>query len=135
MFGWNRRDTPDRGRPREVVDDRPFLRRHALGLSLTALVLAVLSMGVAPVRTHLDRRADIAGAEAELVELLALTSANAERIAALDTDAELERVARRDFLLVRPGEEIYQVLPPLLDPPAVPRGWPFGELGRRLGPS
>jgi cell division protein FtsB len=126
------------GRRRSGADDssssdgRPFLRRHALGLSLTALVVAVLSMGVAPVRTHVERRSEIASAESELAELVALTSANAERIAALDTDDELERVARQNFLLARPGEEIYQVLPPLRDPPAVPRGWPFDKLADRV---
>lgn len=134
MFGLGADGRRGRGSSDEGPgDDRPFFRRHALGLSLTALVLAVLSMGVAPVRTHVERRADIASAEAELAELVALTSANGERITALDTDEELERVARQDFLLARPGEEVYQVLPPLLDPPVVPRGWPFDDLAARVG--
>jgi hypothetical protein len=34
-----------------------------------------------------------------------------ERTEKLQTDAEIERLARRDYNLVRPGEEVYAVVP------------------------
>ena len=52
-------------------------------------------------------------------------SARARRQQHQESQAAGERVARRDFRLARPGEEIYQVLPAPLDPSVIPPGWPF----------
>ena len=43
----------------------------------------------------------------------------------LKTDEEVERLAREQYNLVRPGEESYAILPP--PPPKVelPQWWPF----------
>jgi cell division protein FtsB len=101
------------------------LRRH-LPVALTAVVvLGILALGIGPARMHLEREGEVRAAEAELERLTGLVESNAAQIEALDTDAELERVARRDFRLARPGEEIYQVLPAPLDPSVIPPGWPF----------
>ena len=101
-------------------------------LLVSVAMVGVLSLGFVPPRTYLERRSEIAEAEAQLVELVAANEADAARIAALDTDAELERVARRDFRLALPGEEVYRVLPPAVDPTTLPSGWPFDALARQL---
>ena len=99
-------------------------------LAVTLVVVGVLSLAVVPTRTYLERRGEIVEAERQLAQLTAANETDAARIAALDTDAELERVARRDFRLALPGEEVYRVLPPVLDPSSVPSGWPFDDLAR-----
>lgn len=109
------------------------LRRVALpALVLAVVTLGVLSLAVVPTRTYLERRGDIAEAEMQLAQLVSANEADAARIAALDTDEELERVARRNFRLALPGEEVYRVLPPVVDPAKVPSGWPFDGLLRQL---
>lgn len=126
MFGFDRRR---RGAPRPGAAPG---RRWMTPVALAVAVVGVLTLAIGPARAHLERTADIAAAEAELAELVAANRADAEAIAALDTDAELERVARNDYGLARPGEEIYVVLPPAVDPPMVPQGWPFTSVGLRL---
>lgn len=107
-------------------------RRLVVPAALAALVLFVLSLAVVPTRTYFDQRGQIAHAEERLGEMVEQNTRSAERIAALDTDDELERRARQDLRLARPGEEVYTVLPPPPPPPSVPGGWPFGELADRV---
>jgi cell division protein FtsB len=99
---------------------------------LAVLVMFVLSLAVVPTRTYFDQRGQIAHAEERLAELVDANARSAGRIAALDNDDELERRARQDLRLARPGEEVYTVLPPPPPPPLVPEGWPFGELPDRV---
>jgi len=51
-----------------------------------------------------------------------------ERIRLLNTDEEIERLARRDFNLVFPGEEAYAVLPPPPKAVSLPDAWPFNVI-------
>jgi cell division protein FtsB len=51
-----------------------------------------------------DARADLARVESEVAELRA-------DLELLQTDAEIERLAREDFDLVYPGEESYRIVP------------------------
>ena len=99
---------------------------------IAVAIVGVLSLAVVPTRTYLERRGEIAEAETRLAQLVSTNEADTARIAALESDAELERVARRDFRLALPGEEVYRVLPPVVDPASVPEGWPFDGLARRL---
>ena len=93
-----------------------------------AALCGVLAFAVFPTSTYLDQRADTSEAEERLSVLRAQNEAYEERIARLETDEEIERLAREQYNLVFPGEEAYAVLPaplPELDLPVV---WPFGEL-------
>jgi cell division protein FtsB len=99
---------------------------------LVAAVVAAISMAAVPARSHMARTADIGAAENVLAELVAMNEADAARVEALRTDDEVEHLARRDFGLAKPGEEIYHVLAPAVAPPRVPVGWPFNHLGLRL---
>jgi cell division protein FtsB len=107
-------------------------RRLVVPAALAVLVMFVLSLAVVPTRTYFEQRGQIALAEERLGEMVERNTRSAERIAALDTDDELERRARQDLRLARPGEEVYTVLPPPPPPPSVPGGWPFGELADRV---
>ena len=99
---------------------------------LAATTVVVLAVGVLPTRSYLDKRAELDEVEAQLVSLQVANDDAAARAAQLDSDAEIERLARRDYGLAKPGEETYVVLPPPAEPVEVPDGWPFDKLQLRL---
>lgn len=95
--------------------------------------IAVLAVYVFPTRTWLDQRAAIAETETRLAELRAERHALEARLAELDTDAEIERIARSQYGLVLPGEEAYAVLPAPEAPVELPALWPFGTVAEVSG--
>jgi hypothetical protein len=50
----------------------------------------------------------------------------------LQTDAEIERLAREQYGYAKAGEEVYHLLPEARDPVRVPDSWPFEGLGSSL---
>jgi cell division protein FtsB len=130
-------------RPRDVGRGRHAAPRRGLGLGRTArrlvapavlavLTIGVLTLGAFPTRTLLDQRNTAAEAEAQLAELDAANDAARQEADALRTDAVIEQLARQEFGLAKPGEELYHVLPPAQDPVRVPGAWPFNGLGSTL---
>jgi cell division protein FtsB len=118
------RDRPGRRLPDAVTRwTRPLLL--AAGLVVTIAVLAVY---VFPTRTWLDQRAAIDDTSAELDQLEAERDALEARLDELDSDAEIELIARSQYGLVKPGEEAYAVLPAPEHPVVLPSVWPFGAL-------
>lgn len=95
-----------------------------LGL-LTATVLAGLALAVFPIQDLLAQRRDTGALEAELDALRTENDELAGRVAALQTDAEIERLAREEYNLVYPGEESYAILPVEPEASPVPAPWPF----------
>lgn len=82
-------------------------------LLVACMALAgVLFLAAYPARAYLaqnERRRDMA------VEVRTVEDENRrlqDEAQRLQTDAEVERLARRDYNLVRPGEEVYAVVPP-----------------------
>jgi cell division protein FtsB len=108
-------------------------RRLAWPVVFTVVVGAVLGFGVLPTRSYLDRREQVAAAEARLTELEHANAQAREQRDRLQTDAEVERLAREHYGLVREGEEAYQIVPPPQPPAPVPDVWPFERLNRSLG--
>jgi Septum formation initiator len=88
------------------------IRRGLLAGAGTILVLVVLGTFVFPTRTFLAQRQSIASAQEQLNALEEQRDALDDQAARLRDDAEIERMAREQFNLVRPGEEAYAVLPP-----------------------
>ena len=86
-------------------------------------IVAVLLVFVFPTRTYLDQRRQLALASQRLQTL---NSQNAEldgRVAKLQSNAEIERIARERYHLVRPGEQAFAILPaprPAVATPAPP---------------
>jgi len=108
------------------------MRRVIVPVLATALLLAVLVVGVFPTRRYLDQRAAIANASADLQQQTATNDTLQAQADRLQTDQEIERQAREQYGLVKPGEEAYHVLPDPQDPLKVPDVWPFSRLQQRL---
>ena len=93
-------------------------RRASWMAVLLVVALAITLAGIFPFRQMIAQHRQVATAEAQLA---ALTAENARLEAdrdALSTPAEIERVAREDLGLVRPGETGYLVeAPPTPGPP------------------
>jgi cell division protein FtsB len=107
-------------------------RRRVWVLLGVISVLAFLFLAVFPTRTYLEQRSATQRAEERRRVLQEQNELLQERVALLGTDEEIERLAREDYNLVRPGEEAYAVLPPPPPPLDLPDGWPFDRLEHRL---
>ena len=85
---------------------------HRLGLLAAGIgLVAVLLVFVFPTTTWLAQRHDRAVA-AQRVKVLDAANRRLEaRVRELHNDAEIERLARQQYDLVRPGEEAYAILP------------------------
>lgn len=88
-------------------------------LVLTVGVVGMLFLAVYPARTFWAQRTSIEQAQQELDELRAEGDRLEARARALDTDEEIERLARTHYDLVRPGEQVFAVLPPVETPPSL----------------
>jgi cell division protein FtsB len=107
--------------------------RHRI-IGGAVVIIAVLFIGVFPTRTYLAQKAAIARAE-EQVSVLAQENERLEdRIDALNSPEEIERMARADFEMVMPGERPYVVLPAPEPAVPLPRGWPFTGLADAFPP-
>ena len=88
------------------------------GAAMTTLLFLVLGAAfltqVVPYRQILDSQRQVKTARAELASLQEENARLTEDVAALGTDAEIEKLAREKLGYVRPGETAYIVL----DPPA-----------------
>jgi cell division protein FtsB len=81
-----------------------------------AALVVFLVAGVFPTRTYLHQRDEIASAEDKVAVLTTENAKLAARVEDLHSDAEIERLAREQYNLIRPGEEAYAILPGPADP-------------------
>ena len=105
-----------------------LLQGFVLPLMLALVLFAGLVYFIFPTTTWLDQRAEAAEVDEQWQALVAEQALLRQDIARMRTDEEIERIARRDFNFVFPGEEAYAVLPA---PPAaveLPTSWPFNML-------
>jgi cell division protein FtsB len=109
--------------------------RQRAGIAAAALaLLGVLALAVFPTQAYLAQRRHHDDLAAQAAELEATNQQLRDRAAQLQTDDEIERLARLQYHLVRPGEEAYVILPddtpPTTASPAPPvdpqpaRSWP-----------
>jgi cell division protein FtsB len=101
-------------------------------LLATVVAVVVLFVGVFPTRTFLAQRSAIARAEEQLEVLTAENERLDARADALHTADALERLAREEFDLIRPGERPYVVLDPDESGVELPAAWPFAGLAAAL---
>ncbi len=87
------------------------MRRRGWAVVAAVIAVGVLFVAVFPTRTWLSQRQELAATEQKVVVLAKLNAEMAARVQRLNTDAEIERLARQDYNLVRPGEEAYAILP------------------------
>jgi cell division protein FtsB len=88
------------------------LRRALWPLLASVVFVGVLFAGVFPTRTYLAQRASISHAEKQLSVLGQQNAELRQRAKQLQTDAEIERLAREQYNLVKPGEDAFAILPP-----------------------
>lgn len=87
-------------------------RRGVVVMAGLGLVLVVVLFAfVYPTRTFLQQREEVGAAERRLAVLEESTEALRRDNARLQSDAEVERRAREDYGLVRPGETPYVLVP------------------------
>ena len=85
-------------------------RRIALG-TLSTMVFLGLMAGVVPVRQYLEQQRRLDAARQRIDLLDEENRRLAARAEELRTDEEIERLAREQYSLVRPGEEAFALLP------------------------
>ncbi len=111
------------------------MRARRVGRTIAPLVAAVVVIGflflaVFPTRTYLAQRDATEDARARLALLDQENAALERRAADLRSDAEIERLARERYNLVRPGEEAFAVLPPPAPPTTTTTTVPPAPAGR-----
>lgn len=96
------------------------LRRPVLTLAPVAVLLAALAMftNIVPFREIVAQNREVAETRAYLETLQEANRRLEDRIGALNTPLEVERLAREQLGFVRPGEESFVVIEPE-KPPAV----------------
>ena len=97
-----------------------------------AVLALVVAIGMFPARAYLDQKEAIAETQTQLGQLRSDNQKTEDEVKRLDSDDEIERVARDQIGLVKPGEEVYHLLPAPQDPLIVPDQWPFDSLRKRL---
>lgn len=111
-------------------------RRRSLWILLTAVtVVAFLFIGVYPTRTYFGQRASLQRAQRQIDVLRSENDKLTQKADELNTDSEIEKLARERYNLVRPGEEAYAILPAPPAPIRLPPVWPFTGLAHKLDPS
>ena len=96
------------------------MRRAVWPFLLSVAVVGVLFLFVFPARTYLAQRNDLTAASTRLRVLSDNNKKLAAEAARLHDDSEIERLAREQYGLVKPGEEAYAILPSPTPPTTVP---------------
>jgi cell division protein FtsB len=78
---------------------------------VTLVTLVILLVGVFPTQALLQQRRDRVAEATQLRLLTRRNDALDAETRKLQTDAEIERLAREQYNLVKPGEEAYAMLP------------------------
>ena len=99
--------------------DRRRLRRTTLAVGLLVVLVVAVTALVSPLRQLLAQERRVSDTRRQITEFEASNGELSRRIRELETDIEIERLAREDLGLVRPGEEPYVLLPgdPATPPP------------------
>ncbi len=95
-----------------MIEQRRRTRVSGLLAIATLAAVVAVAAGIFPWRQIIDQRTSIELAEEKLEALRAENRLLAEEVAALSTDTEVERLAREQFGLVKPGEVGYVVVVP-----------------------
>ncbi len=93
---------------------RPVRRSTRFAAVLTALavlVVGVVLVGFYPTRTWLRQERAVHASERDLAVLREQNQALQDEATRLQDPAEIERLARAEYNLVRPGEEAYAIIP------------------------
>ncbi len=95
--------------------------RIALAFFGSIAVIALLAVTVFPTRLWMRQKSDLASVQNRVQILQRTNAALQQRVDELGTDSAIERIAREQHNLVKPGEDAFAVLPPAGDAPALTR--------------
>ena len=138
------KDGRRRDRPVGRVVDRPAGKgseRAASGrprarlvgaLVASVLCVGVLFVAVFPTRSYLAQRASVHQAQRRIDAIDRENQRLQRQARRLTTPDEIERLARAQYGLVRPGEQAYAILPAPKASIGLPELWPFTGLERLL---
>lgn len=106
------------------------LRRLVRAAAVLLVLVAVLFLAGFPARTYLEQRDAIASTNERLAVLRRSNKALSARAEELHDKEAVERLAREQYNLVRPGEEAYAILPgPEVPEPPKPKVGPKKDKG------
>jgi cell division protein FtsB len=97
----------------ERSEKKALPRKQRWGWVLALVLLGALALtvsGILPFRQLITQQNQVERTEVQLAAMQEQNRALSEDIEMLDTDAEIERLAREQFGLVRPGEVAYVVV-------------------------
>ena len=112
------------------------LPRALVVLLVAVAAVAIVFLFVLPGRTYLAQRRTLSASAQRTQALAKANAALDQRVALLQTDAEVERIARERYQLIKPGETPYAILPPQqpaapgAPPAATPKTSHRGLIGR-----
>ena len=112
--------------PDDTRETRRRKHRALYALYVTSAMVmgvAALAIYVFPTQTWLRQRRATAEISNKLNVIDAQTAQLGQEVRKLDTNAEIQRVARERFGLVFPGEKAFSVLPASV--PEFPPQWPY----------
>jgi cell division protein FtsL len=78
---------------------------------MSLIVVAILFLFVFPTRSFLSQRAQVSQAQHDLTVLRTQNARLAKEAAQLQTPAEIEKIAREQYFMTRPGEKAFAVIP------------------------
>ena len=112
-----------------------MMRRAFWPLMGSVALVGTLFLFVFPARTYLDQHRRLAATQQRMRVLAQRNSELTARVQQLNTDAEIERLARERYSLVKPGEEAYAILPspvPAAPPTPAKKSGPSRNWAERL---
>lgn len=87
------------------------MRRNPWPVLTATVGVAIMFLLVFPTRAFLSQRAQLSHVSSQDAALTASNRHLAAEASKLDTDAEIEKIAREQYGLVRPGQEAYAIVP------------------------
>jgi cell division protein FtsB len=122
--------------PEEAPRPRwPAAARAAAWVTAIVVVVVVMGVFIFPTRTWLQQRHQLAQTAQEVRLLDQQNAALSAQASKLQTDAEVERLARQQYELVRPGDEVFAIGPAPTPPTTAPpsdASHPSGGVWHRL---
>jgi cell division protein FtsB len=97
--------------PKKGPTGARLMRRRFVLAVLSLATVGVVLFTVFPTRTYLHQRKQIENAQKQLALLKDVNNKLAAQSEKLNTDAEIERIARERYGLIKPNEVAYGLLP------------------------
>lgn len=104
---------------------KPWGRFIIMVALITAVVSIIAFYGITPYQAWQEQQDTVGEVRGQLQEVSEQNIRLQAEIDRLSSYEEIERVARRDYGLVYPGEQAYVVLPPAEVQPELPQSWPY----------